>query len=352
MAEKKKQHFVPKLLLRYFSSDSNEKLISIFNVDSRKYISSGALKSQCQESYVYGEDKEVENVLGEIENGAAPIIKSIIENKALPKHGSEEFLILFFFGLLLAARTKYAADHSNDVLNKTFREIGKHDKRFEQFKEGGLQVKNRYAAAISVQVAMEAISLSLDLSLKLLVNNSKTKFITSDNPSIRYNQFLEKINYPGGHLGFLTKGLQTFLPLSPDIMLVYYDKWAYKFGNKNDKIIEIKDEKDIEQLNYLQIVNCSEIVYTNNTISEYYLSTLANRAVKLRNQDFTGINEINNRFKDANGNLHIQYTQYGIDRKTKLELSFAKQTKNAKSHQFNDYVLQYRNEKLRGYNLY
>jgi len=130
-------------------------------------------------------------------------------------------------------------------------------------------------------------------------------------------------------------------------MLVYYDKWAYKLGNKRDSTISLNNENDIDHLNFLQTINCNSIVFSNSLISETYLSKLAKRAINLRNQDLTNLKEINESYTDAKGFEPIQYTQFGNNKNINLQLTFIKETKNAKSHNLSDFVIQLRNEKLR-----
>ena len=57
MAVQKKQHYVPKLLLRHFAVDEGKKRVNAFNVNTKFYKSDISLKGQCQENYFYGEDK-------------------------------------------------------------------------------------------------------------------------------------------------------------------------------------------------------------------------------------------------------------------------------------------------------
>jgi hypothetical protein len=347
MPEKKKQHFVPQLLFRHFSTDESKKLIDLFNVDKYFYRQDCPIKTQGQEDYFYGEDKVIENELGRLEQVAAPIIKSIIETQIIPLRDTKEYGLLFFFSFLLAYRTKNSAEQLNEVVNKSLQEIVKLDERFKGIREEGIEFALKNAATQSLSIVSQGILGAYDLELKLIVNKTKASFITSDNPAIRYNQFLEKRNHIGGHLGMFTKGIQLFFPISPNLLLIYFDKWAYKIGNKKERVVICDNEKDIEQLNYLQVVNCNEIVYFNRTISEFYLTGLSKRATKLRTQDYTKLYEINKRFTDEEGHEHIQYTNHGDDRKFNLELSFINQPKTAKQHILSDYVVQLRDERMR-----
>ncbi len=334
-------------MLRHFSTDKEKKLINIFNADTKFYKSNCALKYQGQENHFYGEDGEIEDALAELENAVAPLINKIIHNNTIPQWGSEDSQHLFLFSMLLSYRTKNAVEQMNEVADKMFQEIKKLDSRFDDPKFENIHIALKNPAAFSLGIVAKGIFKAYDLGLKLIVNKTSKKFITSDHPAVRYNQFLETRKHPGGHLGMFTKGLQLFFPISPECMLVYFDKWAYKIGNKKDIVIFTENENDIKQLNYLQIVNCTEIVYSNNAVKEFELSQFSDRAKTLRIQDKTKLYEINRRYADNKGLEHIQYTQHGDNRKIKLNLTFIKQPQGAKSHKLNDYAVQLRDERLR-----
>lgn len=347
MADKKKQHYVPKFLLRQFSNDDDRKLINVFNVNTKFYRANCPLKDQGQESYFYGADGKIENILEQLENSAAPIIADIQKKLILPKWGTSENRLLFMFSLMMSFRTINASETTNEFIDKTFQEIKKLDSRFSDEKYKNIHMGIREPAAYTFATIGKDIFKAYDLELILLHNKTNTKFILSDDPSIKYNQFLEQRNHPGGHTGLFSKGLQVFFPISPELMLVYFDKWAYKFGYKKNKVVEITDPIDIEQLNILQMVNCTKIIYSSKHTTEHYLTELSNKAVKLRQSDRTELKEINKRQIDEDGNENIYYLHHNIERKIKMRLSFIKQPQHAKSHNMSDYFVQVRDEKMR-----
>jgi hypothetical protein len=348
MPEKKKQHYVPKLVLKQFSIDTEKKMINIFNAERKFYKQNCPLKNQAQEDYFYGQDGVIENGLSKIEQLVAPIITNIISNKEVPQKDSEEYINLFFFSVLLSYRTKSAAEKINELIDKMFQELTKYDTQLNKVQENNIHIKHQNAAAylLSIIFSKDSIKHAYDLEPILLINTSKSKFIISDNPCVKYNQFLEQRKHPGGHLGIIAKGLQIFFPISPNEMIVYYDKWAYKFGNKKDKKIYVSNEQDIHQLNLLQMINCYEIVFSNNAITEFYLDSLFKKAQHIREKDDIITNKIGDS-QDVHGQNHITYTQYGDNKQINLQLTFVKQPEQAKKHILSDFVVQFRNEELR-----
>ena len=84
MADKKKQHYVPRFYLKNFSNKSDEKSIGIYNVKKNLFIPSGSLKDQNYIDYFYGKNGRIENSLQVIEGLSSSIIKDIITKKLLP----------------------------------------------------------------------------------------------------------------------------------------------------------------------------------------------------------------------------------------------------------------------------
>ena len=54
--------------------------------------------------------------------------------------------------------------------------------------------------------------------------------MTSDNPVVLYNMFLERMGVDESGMG--SRGAFIFMPLSPGLAIVLYDGKVYKIGNK------------------------------------------------------------------------------------------------------------------------
>ena len=112
----------------------------------------------------------------------------------------------------------------------------------------------------------------MDLQIKIIANKTSKPFITSDNPTIKYNSVSE--NYDWLTSSFVSSGLQIFLPLSPTLMLFFYDPKTYKIKTDTDDIILIRKESEIFQLNLLQVLNSTNCVYFNESVLEPDISEL------------------------------------------------------------------------------
>jgi hypothetical protein len=346
MAEKKKQHFVPKLSLRLFSYYNDQKRIGVFNVNSKIFIIDSPISSQAQENYFYGEDAIIENALSRIEGEAGRILKIIVNTQVLPKNNTEDYSNLFLFILMQAFRTKNSANQTDASLDKFFQEIIKRDESFAEYRDKGMHIAMKNSAAFTLAMLYKDIYAISDLSVKLILNETNQKFISSDHPVILYNQYLESRNQFGGHIGLYSKGLQIIYPISPTISLFLYDSWAYKVGDKKKSVIEISNIDDINSLNYLQVLNCSKVVFFNQDITQFYLEALTKKTGELRDNDLFTLDEIKST-KTSIGDRSATFIGHPTQRKIKLNLSFVTETKKAKHYELDNFVVQVRNERMR-----
>ena len=74
LAEKKKQHYVPKTYLKHFS---NEKIFSVLNIDKNMIYENVPYASQCYENYFYGNDLNWEKRLDSMESQWGMVLDKI-----------------------------------------------------------------------------------------------------------------------------------------------------------------------------------------------------------------------------------------------------------------------------------
>lgn len=168
--------------------------------------------------------------------------------------------------------------------------------------------------------------------MKLLTNKTGREFVTSDNPVVKYNQFMEFRKWPGAHTGWAAIGLEVFFPISPSLCLVLYDKSSYRVGFRRRHLVEIVRVEDVDQLNGLQLINAHQSLYFGSGIQEEYIRQLVRwysgkrRADKVSVKKYHAVNP-NPRGKD----FLVVCCPYDI--KTGLCLSFIQQTKRSKRRQ-------------------
>ncbi len=100
----------------------------------------------------------------------------------------------------------------------------------------------------------------LDMNYRLLLNESKTDFLTSDMPVVFYNQLLLDGKYVS-HNGMKVRGFEIFFPIDSKKLVLFFDPNAYSIGKKGIKTVHIEDEKDVNEINKLQICSAEEKIY-------------------------------------------------------------------------------------------
>jgi hypothetical protein len=266
MPTNKGQHYVPQFYLRNFSSDRNS--IAFYSVKSSASFNTASIKGQCCKDYFYGKDIQPDKALREIETEAAIIIKKIISARQLPPKLSKDHKVLMTYVLLQHARTVNAGTEYDEAADRQIKHIFircRGDKRPEDLK--GVRIKWDNAVKQSLIHTMEVYPLVLDLELLLITVDSGKYFITSDNPVVLYNQYLEERNY-ASNTGLQSIGLQMFFPLSPDCLLLCFDSWVYDIKPSNQRTIKISRAADVRKINELQLLNAVENIYFNPILSD------------------------------------------------------------------------------------
>lgn len=281
MSAKENQHFIPKFYLRRFSWGNNGKQIGVFNKETSLFFERAKLKSQAYKKNFYGKNKKVEDALGVLEARAAKLFRKVEREGFVPSGSDIEFFDLLYFTILTDLRNPIISKNIH-LSRKIFIDdlYGKESQKSIFFSTLYDQIDDNVELALSgIEVALEV---SLDLSLKLIVNCTSIPFITSDYPVVKYNQYLEKRKSLRGITGYGCVGLQVFYPISPTSMLFFFDATSYKVGDKKQTSINITKESDIKQLNILQFLNCSQIVYFNDKMIKLELEDYLLKSTKLK----------------------------------------------------------------------
>ena len=271
----------------------DEIFIGIFNKPSCKFILKGPLKNQAYKLFFYGKDEKVEDLLSKIEGSCAKSIKSTIRTNNLPNINSEDYLNLRFFTFLQNVKTAEKVRQDEESMYKMIQKIlSFFPETKDKYKDLTMGFEN--PAGANVESMLNNFYMTLDLRCKLLINQTSIPFIVSDHPVVRYNQLMEEHTKPGCHTGLATKGLQVFIPISPLLMLAYYDSKIYKIANKKDCECVLTNRDDVFQLNGLQFLNTDKNLYFNHQINNSEITKLKNTFEKYDSLEKAGIKEYEN----------------------------------------------------------
>lgn len=276
MAEKTKQHFVPKLLLKRFSWDD----IHVNQCIIRKglEIKSVPYKEQCQKRYFYGSDLHIENGLGKIEDLIEIELSKIINGCLIPisKPSAECLnddnmrLNILLFIYIQYTRTLKARNIVDAEVSRRFELFKDKDREnmsnalIEASDDGGWGMTkehvNEFINSLRVsstdpfyhifRVANERYNKNKHLKSAVIFNYSKLPFVMSDNPVLNVvTVFPEHVS-------------SFFMPISPAHYLFYFNERYFNVDSDNN-VIFTSDCDEIRYLNTLQCENSNINIYTS-----------------------------------------------------------------------------------------
>ena len=263
MPANKHHHFVPQFYLRNFSPDRSS--VSSFNFKNSKYLPVVSISRQCQRPYFYGKDQAREKGMKRFENVWAPLVHYLVNARAPLPNPSADHLFLLLFVAIQRGRTVAAAEEFSqmaDRMAKTAVRPAFEAEGFDAAQLDRLTIRPNDPVAEALSLHTRTWPLFSDLRPIILVDNSKTGFVTSDSPVVFFNTLLQHVS-DRGTTGAQSPGLQIFLPLSSEVTLLLQDENVYGTGRGSPSTLVICPE-DVNQLNALQIVNAEENIYFNS----------------------------------------------------------------------------------------
>ncbi len=321
--ESKNQHYVPKFYLRHFSVNANEKEIRLFNLRSEKFVPTASLKHQASSNFYYGKDGRIESQLSKLEGLQAQAVRELITTLDRPKYFSPRHAELLNFAISTDLRNpvrKQIYEQMTDGMLKKLLSIDPRIKDEPGFAKAieMVEIVPNDSAIHSLTHIQSVVEITLDLHIKLLLNKTNVPFITSDNPVIRYNQFLETKTTSNSTTGYGLQGLQMFVPVNENIILHFYDEQIYYVGDRRKRNVLVDKASDVDQLNLLQAVNCFSNIYGGDRFTKEYANKLCQQAKV--HPKFHNVHQESAESTTGNGGEIITQTIDSV--KTKLNLSF------------------------------
>jgi len=294
------QHYVPKLLLKRFSYEDKIN-IGLMSASSGEVRSPIPYKPQCAKHYFYGKDLFIEKKLGKIEDETGKII-DLISSISDPHidRSSRAHILLTIFAVYQYVRTDKALKLAEEVVEKNYSIAKEHAKpnlmlKLAETANGQLSEQELSEFYDNVTVSMtnphsimfesanSIILPSLQLEMKLLINDTEIPFIISDNPLVYMDAQSEDCFY------------RMLLPLTPKLLLVFYDGRKYKIGLRKANFHKLTNETDVFYLNVLQYLNCQKNIYFGPGTPTKHLMSLNRSFKKLRANEATTLTELNGR---------------------------------------------------------
>ena len=341
MSDRKNQHYVPQFYLRNFSVGAERRQINLYNIPKGLLITNASLKHQASADYFYGTDGQLEEKFSELEMHSSEIIKKIILSFYCPPSLQDEHYLLVLFIITLRARTVYTAEEQAEMTDKFIKIIFKNSGYSDDLLDS-ISAKYQFPTSVSIYAAAKAHFLAMDLRYKVIRNRTGIPFLTSDNPVVYYNQFLETRKYFGCNIGIAIKGFQIFLPLSPITMIVFYDNQVYRLGSDKKSVIDLILKDDVVTLNGLQYLNAHTNLYFDDRIEASVIDTIKSKYQKYLRHNKASVDEYFDRVNKSEVLLHL----YSEEIRCSLKLSFINIKKSALKSELGNKVDHIRNKAL------
>ena len=286
-------HYVPRFYLNLFASKA--KRINVYNLEGDFAKEDIGLRKQCRRPNYY-KDPSIEAALGDMECEAAEAFRVLME---IPTSTLPESILQFISAQIL--RTPSAVKSWESLHGKLQNNLGSIH-QLPESQQLAIDAIPHDQLPIYHLMMMEDLADAMKDLRFLVLTQTKSTFITSDNPVVKYNQYYEKVrNF--GTTGIGQKGLQVFLPFSPSHLLVLYDSNIYD-QVKSHKL----SESDIDSINAFQILFANTNVYFSDWKLKDRLRNLALKKRPLRSTDATVLEEFESD-DDGNDSLLHLYTE-------------------------------------------
>lgn len=344
MPSHKSQHYVPQFYLKYFSLCNDKKSIGLFNLDSQLYVLGASIKHQSCKDYFYGSDGVIESSFASFETRSEEVLSGMIKNDNHPSYRTKEHDVILAFTFLLHVRTVESAETQNEMLDRFVKQIVSKDPKIKDHLDSFRAVyKNPTAAALQAEASWHPIL--MDLAYKIILNRTDRPFITSDHPVVLYNQFFEPRKATVSNTGLASKGLQVFFPMSPNHLLLFYDKDLYRVHGIFHRPVPLTSSTDVDRINGLQVLNAASNLYFNREVLESYIRGLVEQFTPFRRKSRATVKEFEGRGRSDRYMTSLLLT-YMEDIKCNLILDFIRLTKATKQFAMDTRLAYYRNEGL------
>ncbi len=266
-SDTRRQHYVPQSYLKGFENSSGN--ICCFDKVEKKSFQTNT-RNIGQENWFYDDEgeQETEEKLSELEGQFKPILEQILGKENIDCLSQRQKETLADFLANQAVRTRERREHMKQTLKGLKEELEGENLQgaMEAFYKTLENEEIREDRSRDLQKEMlqnhidEIKELLLQHDWILLENNSDIPFWTSDNPVVMFNP----LNQPNrGNLGFASKGIQIYFPLSPKFCLTVVDGSAYPTGGQeipSKYTHEIPDS--IKNHNHMQLKWSTRQVYS------------------------------------------------------------------------------------------
>ena len=254
MADRKNQHFVPRVLLKPWTLGGEGKAINLYNIRAARGIPNTPVKNQCSRDYFYGKDLQIETWLGHGEDAFQRVVAMLPAADQASTASALEMLRDFSY--LQAIRTERSLAEEAAMLREM------HDQVYHAVLPPEYDPLPTHEEIVrEAMVRWTETSMSLhDLKGVLVINDSGVPFLTSDNPAIHTNR-LHVQRFKSGNFGIQQAGMILTMPISPRLAVLYYDGDVYTIPSRRGSSLLMTADSDAQAFNEYQYLSAGENLY-------------------------------------------------------------------------------------------
>lgn len=224
----KQQHYVPRFLLKGFATGKHDQLW-VFDKQTERVFRT-AIKNVAVQNAFYDLPVEdglltLEPGLSELEAQVAPLFKRIRRERSIAFLTDDQRGVIALFLASQRVRTQHwrndflqASTKANEKARQIAAQLGVETAAYPDLSSEPISHEVIKRAALqTIQAAHKLAPILLDKSWVLFANDGVTPFLLADNPVALQN--LQNRDSPYGNLGYLSIGIEIYLPLTPDLIL-------------------------------------------------------------------------------------------------------------------------------------
>lgn len=259
MPDYKNQHYVPRVHFKPFSFDGEGRAINIYLLNKDLNVWRAPITGQCAEPYFYGEDGQIEKLLGRLEGAYGSLVSRITQSNLILDQQAR--WLMRYFVLLQSMRTAEQVSRGMVIASQ----MSDFFRMSEEAHGNEWDASHNPTPKRALKELMLAFNDHLqagtidDLKITIVRNRSNRDFVTSDDPAVMTNRWLiqrKKIR----SFGLNSAGLLLFLPLSPRTLVMAYDSDVYSMPSVRDDVW-ITRESDVLAFNEHQFMRAANAIY-------------------------------------------------------------------------------------------
>lgn len=266
---KKKQHYVPRFYLKFFTDSDNK--FNVYDFETKSLIPNRVYyESQCYKKYFYGEDGILEEQLSNKEGEWSTVCKKAIAGDDLSE---ADITSLKEFVLYQKQRTNDNYNHCIEERESIIREYTRHlynqkGWEFDDVAENFCKqrAEEEISPAENISIASKMLKYIEDLGVLIVRYSTKHKLLINDSPVVTVNAFMKFQGF-----GYDNVGVAFLMPLSPSNLLIVYDDQLYK-GYKGSIYVESTSEDEVLNINRYMIIHSERMFYSTNIVDSSLVS--------------------------------------------------------------------------------